>query len=170
MPVFRWTILGGTLHRLLRSPRGIGTVAHSRDVDNIPLHWLFLLFFFYMLPIVVIVQLLSSVRFFVTPWAAAHQASLSFNISQSLLKLMSIESVIPSNSLVLCPSLLLLPSIFPSIRVCLQCGRPRFDPWVGKISRRRAWQHTPVFLPGESPWIEEIGKLQSMELQRVGHN
>ena len=130
-----------------------------------PKHWLFLLFFFYMLPIVVIVQLLSSVRLFVTPWAAAHQASLSFNISQSLLKLMSIESVIPSNSLVLCPSLLLLPSIFPSIRVCLQCGRPRFDPWVGKISQRRAWQHT-----GESPWIEEIGKLQSMGLQRVRHN
>ena len=52
-----------------------------------------------------------------TPWTAAHQASLSFTISQSLLKLMSIESVIPSNHLILCHPLLLLPSIFPSIRV-----------------------------------------------------
>ena len=52
-----------------------------------------------------------------TPWTAAHQASLSFTISQSLLKLMSIESVIPSNHLILCCALLLLRSIFPSIRV-----------------------------------------------------
>ena len=47
-------------------------------------------------------------------------------------------------------------------RVCLQCVRPRFDPWVGKIPWRRAWQHTPVFLSGESPWTEEPGRLQSM--------
>ena len=52
-----------------------------------------------------------------TPWTAACQASLSFTISQSLLKLMSIESVMPSNHLILCRPLLLLPSIFPSIRV-----------------------------------------------------
>ena len=52
-----------------------------------------------------------------TPWTAARQASLSFTISWSLLKLMSIESVIPSNHLILCHPLLLLPSIFPSIRV-----------------------------------------------------
>ena len=52
-----------------------------------------------------------------TPWTAAHQASLSFTSSQSLLKLMSIELVKPSNHLVLCHPLLLLPSIFPSIRV-----------------------------------------------------
>ena len=51
-----------------------------------------------------------------TPWTAAHQASLSFTISQSLLKLMSVESVIPSNHLILFHPLLLLPSIFPSIR------------------------------------------------------
>ena len=50
-------------------------------------------------------------------WTVAHQASLSFTISQSLLKLMSIESVMPSNHLILCRPLLLLPSIFPSIRV-----------------------------------------------------
>jgi len=66
--------------------------------------------------IIVIVQRLSPVQLFVTPWTAAHQASLSFTNSRSLLKLMSIESVMPSNHLILCP-LLLLPSIFPSIRV-----------------------------------------------------
>ena len=63
------------------------------------------------------VQLLSPVQLFVTPWTAAHQASLSIANSQSFLKLMSIESVMPSNHLILCCPLLLLPSIFPSIRV-----------------------------------------------------
>ena len=57
------------------------------------------------------------VQLFVTPWTAAHQASLSITNSQSLLKLMSIESMIPSNHLILGHPLLLLPSIFPSIRV-----------------------------------------------------
>ena len=52
-----------------------------------------------------------------TPWTAACQASLSFTISQSLLKLMSIKSVMPSNHLILCCPLLLLPSIFPNIRI-----------------------------------------------------
>ena len=65
---------------------------------------------------VVVVQSLCWVWLFVTPWTAAHQASLS-TISQSLLKLMSIESMMPSNHLVLCHPLLLLPSIFPSNRV-----------------------------------------------------
>ena len=65
----------------------------------------------------VVVQLLSHVWLFATPLTAAHQASLSFTISQSLLKLMFIESVMPSNHLTLCHPLLLLPSIFPSIRV-----------------------------------------------------
>ena len=60
--------------------------------------------------------LLSCVQLFVTPWTAACQASLSFTISQSVLKLMSIESVMPSSHLTLCHPLL-LPSIFPSIRV-----------------------------------------------------
>ena len=63
------------------------------------------------------VQLLSHVLLFVTPWTAAGQASLSIANSRSLLKLMSIESVMPSNHLVLCHPLLLPPSIFPSIRV-----------------------------------------------------
>ena len=65
---------------------------------------------------IVVVQLLSCVQLFVIPWSAAYQPSLSFTSSWSLLKLMSIESVMPSNYLILC-HLLLLPSIFPSIRV-----------------------------------------------------
>ena len=60
---------------------------------------------------------LNCVQLFATPWTAAHQASLSITDSQSLLKLMFIESVISSNHLILCHPLLLLPSIFPSIRV-----------------------------------------------------
>ena len=64
-----------------------------------------------------VVQSLSGDRFFVTQWTVAHQASLSSTISQSLLKFMSIESVIPSKHLILCCPLLLLPSVFPSIRV-----------------------------------------------------
>ena len=63
------------------------------------------------------VQSLSRVPWIVTPWIAAHQASLSITNSRSLLKLMSTESVMPSNHLILCHPLLLLPSIFPSIRV-----------------------------------------------------
>ena len=63
------------------------------------------------------VQSLSRVQLFVTPWTTAHQASLSITNSRSLLKLMSIESVMPSNRLIICGSLLLLPSIFPRVRV-----------------------------------------------------
>ena len=63
------------------------------------------------------VQSLSHVWLFVTPWTAARQASLSITNSRSLLRLMSIKSVMPSNHLILCRPLLLLPSIFPSIRV-----------------------------------------------------
>ena len=67
--------------------------------------------------LVLVLKLLSCVWLFVTPWTATCQASLSFTISQCLLKLMSIESMMPSNHLILCHPLLLLPSIFPSIRV-----------------------------------------------------
>ena len=67
--------------------------------------------------LLIVVQSLSRVRLFATSWTAAHQASRSFTISWSLLKLMSIESVMPSNHLILCCPLLLLPSIFPSNRV-----------------------------------------------------
>ena len=66
---------------------------------------------------IVVVQSLSHVWLFANPWTAAHQASLFFTVFQSLLKLMSIMSVIPFNHLVLCGPLLLLHSVFPSIRV-----------------------------------------------------
>ena len=65
----------------------------------------------------VVVQSLNHIWLFATSWTAAQQASLSFTISLSLLKLMFIESVMPSNHLILCHPLFLLPSIFPSIRV-----------------------------------------------------
>ena len=74
--------------------------------------------------LIVVVLSLSRVQLFATPWTEAHQASLSFTVSQSLLKFVSIESVMPYNLLVLCCPLLLLPSIFPSwhkangLRVC----------------------------------------------------
>ena len=63
------------------------------------------------------VQLLSCIQLLAIPWTAVHQASLSFTISQNLLKLMSIESVMPFNHLILCQPLLLLFSVFPSIRI-----------------------------------------------------
>ena len=149
------------------------------------------------------VQLLSRVRLFATPWIAARQASLSITNSWSSLRLMSIESVMPSSHLILCRPLLLLPPIPPSIRVfssestlrmrwpkywsfthwlsiwlrILQLNSMRletfrgypsdllvedpacqsrshsrrgFYPWFRKIPRRRKWQPTPVFFPGES--------------------
>ena len=65
------------------------------------------------------VQSLSHIPVFATPWTAAHLASLSIANSWSLLKLMSVKSVMPSNHLILCRPLLLLPSIFPSVRVFL---------------------------------------------------
>ena len=65
----------------------------------------------------IVFQSLSHVQLFVTPWTAARQTSLSFTTSRSLLKLMSVESVMPSNHLILCHPLLLLTSIFPSISV-----------------------------------------------------
>ena len=67
--------------------------------------------------VVAVVQLLNHAQLFATPWSSVCQASLSFTISVSLLKLMSIESVMPSDHLILCCPLLLLPSIFPCTRV-----------------------------------------------------
>ena len=86
----------------------------------------------------IVVQLLSCDRLFVTPLTAASQASLSFTISRSLLKLMSVELAMPSNHLVLsCP--LLLPSVFPSIRVfsnqlALQIRWPKYQSFSISIS------------------------------------
>ena len=81
---------------------------------------------------ITIVQLLSHVWLFVTPWTAAYQASLSFIITRSLLKLISIQSVMPSNHFILCHPLLLGPSILPSIRVF--SGEPALC-----IRRRKYW-------------------------------
>ena len=67
--------------------------------------------------VAVVVQSLSHVQLFMTTWAAMHQASLFFTISWCLHELMSIELVMPPNHLILCHPLLLLPSVFPSIRV-----------------------------------------------------
>ena len=98
------------------------------------------------------VQLLSYVLFFETPWTAAYQASLSTANSLSLLKLMSIESVMPSNHLIFCRPLLLLLSIFPSIRIfsnesVLRISWPKywsfsislFNEYSGLISFRMDW-------------------------------
>ena len=100
------------------------------------------------------VQSLSRVRLFATPWTAARQASLSITTSWSLLKLMSIESVMPSNHLILCPPFLLPPSIFPSIRgfsneSVLHIGWPKYwsfsfsispsNEYSGLISFRMDW-------------------------------
>ena len=70
----------------------------------------------YLLQQLSVVQSLSCVQLFATPWIAVHQAFLSFTVSCSLFKLMSIELVMPTNHLILCRPLLLLPSIIPSIR------------------------------------------------------
>ena len=85
------------------------------------------------------VQSFNRIRVFATPWIAAHQASLSITNSQSLLKLMSIESVMPSNHLLFCQPLLLPPSIFPRIRVfsnesALWIGWPKYWSFSFNIS------------------------------------
>ena len=85
------------------------TLLHEYNID--------LLLLFLVLQNSCSVQSLSHVQLFVTPWTAACQASLSISNPQSLLKLMSIKSVMPSNHLILCHPFLLLPSIFPSIRI-----------------------------------------------------
>ena len=87
----------------------LGRVRHDSVTNTFP-------FLFFSL-CVAVVQSLSYVLLFVTAWTAACQTSLSFTISWSLLKLMSVESMMPSNHLILCGPLFLLPLIFPSIRV-----------------------------------------------------
>ena len=107
------------------------------------------------------VQLLSRVRLFVTPWIAAHQASLSTTNSWSLLKLMSIESVMPSSHLILCCPLLLLPPIPPSIRV-----------FSNESVLHIRWPKCWSFSFSISPSNEYLGliSLQSKGLSRVFSN
>ena len=114
-----------------------------------------------------VVQSLSSVRPFATPWTAACQAFLSFTDSWSLLKLMSIESVMPSNHLILCCPLLLLPSIFPSIRAMSQ-----FFASGGQSIGASA--SASVFLMNSEDWfplgLTDLIFLQSKGLSRVFSN
>ena len=116
-----------------------------------------------------VAQLLSHVQLFVTLWTAAHQASLFFTISQSLLKRMSIESVMPSNHLILCCPLLLLPSIFPSIRVfskelALHILWPKY--WSFSFSISPSNEHSGLISFRWTGWIS----LQSKGLSRVFSN
>ena len=142
------------------------------------------------------VQSLSSVWLFVTPWTAACQATLSITNSQSLLKHMSIESVMPSNHLILCRPLLLLPLIFPSIRVfsnesVLDIRWPKywsfsfsispsrwfsgkdcgFDPCLRKDPLEKKMATHSSILAWIIPWTEEPGELQSWSLHKEsGHS
>ena len=102
------------------------------------------------------IQSLSHVWLFVTPWTAAHQASLSITNSQSLLKLMSIESVMPSNHLILCRPLFLLSSVFPSIRVfssesVLHIRWPKY--WNFSFSLSPSMNIQDWFPLGRTDWI-----------------
>ena len=114
------------------------------------------------------VQSLTHVWLFATSWTAAHQASLSIiTKSQSLLKLMSIESVMPSNHFILCRSLLLLPSIFPSIRVfsnksVLELRWPKY--WSFSFSISPSNEH-PGLLSFRMDWLDLLavqGTLKSL--------
>ena len=113
------------------------------------------------------VQLLSCVRLFAIPWTAAYQASLSITNSRNLLKLMSMELVMPSNHLILCLPLLLLPSVFPSIRVfskqSVLCIRwPKYWSFTSVLPMNiQGW-----FPLGWTGWIS----LQSKGLSRVFSN
>ena len=124
---------------------------------------------FPLLPLLSPVQSLSHVRLFATPWTAARQASLSITISQNLLKFMSIESVIPSNYLILCHPLLFLPSIFPSIRVfsnesALRMRWPKY--WSFSLSNSPSNEQQDWSSLGWTGWIS----LQSKGPSRVFSN
>ena len=115
------------------------------------------------------VQLLSRVWLFTTPWTAARQASLSITNSQSLLKLMPIESVMPSNHLIFCRPLLCPPSIFPSIRVFSNesalCIRwPKY--WSFSFSISPSNEYSELSPLGWTGWIS----LQSKGLSRTLSN
>ena len=113
------------------------------------------------------VQSLSRVRLFATPWTAAHQASLSITSSPSPPKPMSIKSVMPSNHLILCRPLLLLPSIFPSIRVfsnesALRIKWPKY--WSFSFSISPSNEH-PGLISFRMDWLDLLavqGTLKSL--------
>ena len=108
-------------------------------------------------------------RLFATPWTAAHQASLSISNSRSLLKLMSIESVMPSNHLILCCPLFLQSLIFPSIRVfsnksVLHIRQPKY--WSFSFSISPSNEHS-ILISFRMDWLD---LLQSKGLSRVFSN
>ena len=117
----------------------------------------------------IVVQLLSGVWLFVTPWTAACHASLSFTVFQSLLKLTSIESVMPSNHLILCHPLLLLPSIFPSIRVfskesALQIRWPKYGSFTFSISPSNEYSGLTSLCKGNQLSSGKIRELKDLSL------
>ena len=156
-----------------------------------------LLILLYLLDFIVIIQSLSHVWLFATPWSVARQASLSFTVSHSLLKLISIESMIPSNHVILCHPLLLLPSVFPRIRekeryihllhkwhyylhsMVAQMVKhlPTMrETWVQDLGSMREdllekemATHSSI-LAWKIPWMEEPAVLQFMRSQRVRHD
>ena len=116
--------------------------------------------------------LLICVQLFATPWTAARQASLSFTISQSLLKLMSIESVMPSNHLILCCPLFLLPSIFPSISVfssesTLQTRGPKYWSFSFSISPCNEYSGLISF---RIDWFDLLAVQQTLKSLLQHHN
>ena len=114
-----------------------------------------------------VVQSLSRVRLFATPWTAARQASLSITSSRSLLKLMSTESVLPSSHLVLCCPLLLLPSVFPSIRVFPN----ELAHQVAKVRRGHVRGRRPPCVYGGRHWGDNAtrwGHLEPQKLEEAG--
>ena len=113
------------------------------------------------------VHSLTCVQLFVTSWTAARQASLSITKSQTLLKLMSIESVMPSNHLILCPPLLLLPSIFSSIRgfsneSVLSMGWPKYWSFRFSISPPSEYSRLISFRMGWLDLLAVQGTLKSL--------
>ena len=134
-------------------------VLYSQGADRKPAEWLQFSS----------VQLLSHIRLFLTPWTAARQPPLSIINSQSFLKFMSIESVMPTNHLILCHPLLFLPSILPSMRVfsndsILQIRWPKY--WSFSFSISPSNEH-PGLITFRMDWLD---LLESKGLSRVFSN
>ena len=121
---------------------------------------------------VIVIRSLSRVQLFVAPWTAAHQASLSFTVSQSLLKLMSIESKMPFNHVILCHPLLLLPSIFPSIGVfsndSVLCIRwPKY--WSFSFSITPSNEYSAL-ISFRMDWLDLLAVLKTLKSLLRHHN
>ena len=117
-------------------------------------------------------QSLSCFRLFATPWTIASQAFLSSTISQRLFKLISIESVMPSNHVILCYPLLLLPSVFPSIRVfsnesALHIRRPKY--WSFNFSINPSNEHSGL-ISFRTDWFDLLAVQGTLESLLHNHN